>query len=437
MEGIIILLNTLVYMIPLFKFLPCKLQKKEYLFLFFIGFVNIGFVIVRLGNFAVLLLLFMEGAYLLRIQKDTDARQKLCILLISYLFCVVWDNSFAFLFNLSGVDLFGWLKSDAAYVAYMAVYLSFLYLVTSFAAKPFKSVLAKVDAQSIPVSFWNAIMLNTVICFVIFYCNITIGEYIGYSRKVISFNCMLFLGYFICFCLLTYQIVNAYRKSADVKIKEESYEILQKYTSEIENMYSDMRSFKHDYLNIMTSVSGYLEEENFQGLKEYFQQEILPLSEQCAYSNYKIAPLMNIKIPAVKSIVTSKLMYAHEIGCNISVEIAEPVDKIHMNTVDLSRVLGIYLDNAIEGARECPDPEIHFAIVTTEQLLTFVIDNNFIDHKIPYDSINKISVSSKGKNRGIGLFNSQKILDRYDNILHETKIDSDRFIQRLEIYGEK
>lgn len=424
-------------MIPLFHFLPCKLRKKEYLFLFLIGFVNIGFVIVRLGNFSVILLLLMEGAYLLNIQKDTDARQKLCMLLISYLFCVVWDNCFAFLVNLSGVDLFGWLKNDAAYVGYLAVYLTFLYLVTIFAAKALKAVLAKVDAQSIPASFWKAVMLNTVICFLIFYSNITIGEYVGYSKKVISFNCMLFLGYFIVFCLLTFHIVNAYKKSADVKVKEEAYEILQKYTSEIETMYSDMRSFKHDYLNIMTSVSGYLEEENFDGLKEYFQQEILPLSEQYAYSDYKIAPLMNIKIPAVKSIVTSKLRYAHEIGCNISVEIADPIEILHMNTVDISRILGIYLDNAIEAARECSKPDIRFAIVQTELYVTVIIDNNFIDHKIPYDSINKISVSSKGKNRGIGLYNSQKILDKYDNILHETKIENDRFMQRLEIYRRK
>ena len=45
-------------------------------------------------------------------------------------------------------------------------------------------------------------------------------------------------------------------------------------------MYSSLRSFKHDYSNIMLSMSGYIEANDMDGLKEYFDKEILPLSKK-------------------------------------------------------------------------------------------------------------------------------------------------------------
>lgn len=433
MKIVISLLNVSVYLIPLFKFLSHKLKLKDYLILFLIYFINVGFIIDYFGNFSVVFLMLLAGGYLSCIQKNIRIKQKLCILLISYLFCVVWDNIFAFILGILGINILKWIQIDKYYIIYMLIYLILLYIVTYFAYRAIKCISKKFIVVDFTDSIWDSIMLNLIICFVIFYCNIIIGEYIGYSKNIIAFNCVLFICYFTVLCILSFNIVKAYKKVAEIKIKENSYDILQKYTTEIENMYSNIRSFKHDYQNIMLSISGYINENDFDGLKRYFEKDVIPLTNQITNSNYKISSLMYIKIPAIKSIVSSKLIYAHEIGCNISVEILEPIDKISMDNIDLSRVLGIFLDNAIESAQECSDPKINLVMIKMHFSIVIILMNNFIEHEISYHSLNRIYVSSKGENRGIGLYNAKNILDKYQNILHETKIEHNNFMQRLEI----
>ena len=66
--------------------------------------------------------------------------------------------------------------------------------------------------------------------------------------------------------------------------------------------------------------------------------------------------------------------------------------------------------------------------------VTIIILNNYIKHNIPYYDLKKISISTKGKNRGIGLHNAENILSKYPNIVHDTEMKDHEFIQRLEIF---
>ena len=77
--------------------------------------------------------------------------------------------------------------------------------------------------------------------------------------------------------------------------KQDSYNRLQEYTNQIESMYSSLRSFKHDYSNIMLSMSEYFEANDMEGLRSYFNKEILPLSRKITKNTAHINQLMNIK----------------------------------------------------------------------------------------------------------------------------------------------
>lgn len=97
--------------------------------------------------------------------------------------------------------------------------------------------------------------------------NIAVGEYIGYSRPVIAFNCFLFGCYFVISTILIVNIIRSHIENMDLQIRQDAYNRLQEYTNQVENMYSSLRSFKHDYNNIMLSISGYIESEDMDGLK--------------------------------------------------------------------------------------------------------------------------------------------------------------------------
>ena len=46
----------------------------------------------------------------------------------------------------------------------------------------------------------------------------------------------------------------------------------------------------------------------------------------------------------------------------------------------------------------------------------------------------KKDVSTKGEGRGIGLCNVEEILNRYDNVYHETRMEEGLFIQQVQIF---
>ena len=216
-------------------------------------------------------------------------------------------------------------------------------------------------------------------------------------------------------------------------MRQDSYNKLQEYTNQIERMYSSLRSFKHDYSNIMLSMSGYIEANDMEGLKGYFEKEILPTGRNISKNTAHINQLMNIKVPELKSIISVKLLYAVELNISVNIEVADKAADIPMDTLDLSRVIGIFLDNAIEAAMETDTPFISFALIHLDTDYVFIISNSFLDKGVPYASLAQPNVSTKGANRGLGLYNAHEIIAKYNSVFLDTEIQGGNFVQRLRI----
>lgn len=59
----------------------------------------------------------------------------------------------------------------------------------------------------------------------------------------------------------------------------------------------------------------------------------------------------------------------------------------------------IFLDNAIEATLETAYPSIRFALINLDAEYIFIISNTFLDKGIPYATLAKPNVSTKGHNR--------------------------------------
>lgn len=223
----------------------------------------------------------------------------------------------------------------------------------------------------------------------------------------------------------------------DLDMRQASYNRLQEYTNRIEDMYSSLRSFKHDYLNIMLSMSGYIEAGDMSGLRDYFDREIMPLNQKMSTNTSHLNQLINIKITELKSIISAKLLYATELNINVNIEIESEISEIPMDTVDLSRVLGIFLDNAIEAAVETENPNIRFAIIDAENEYAIIISNTFHDSAVPHGTLRKPTFSTKSPDRGIGLYNAHAIISKYNDVLWETQTTDTLFIQQIRIIKKK
>lgn len=387
----------------------------------------IGFVV---GNIGVILLIISTCIYITLL--NPNRLMNICVFIATYLFCVLWDNLFSLVWDTFIYPIADLQSHFTYYVIYIISYIVLLSCICPVIGRLLHLVIRKIHT-GLSKQLLLLIATNLATCLFIFLFNIVIGEYIGYSRNIITFNCILFACYFIISTVLIINIIKAHMEKVDIEIRQDSYNRLQEYTNQIENMYSSLRSFKHDYSNIMLSMSGYIEANDMEGLRDYFDKEILPLSKNITKNTAHINQLINIKTTELKSIISSKLLYAIELNINVSIEVTDEVTSIPMDTLDLCRVIGIFLDNAIEATLETDRPTIRFALINLDTEYIFIISNTFLEKGIPYATLSKPNVSTKGVNRGIGLYNAHEIIAKYNHVFLDTEIKNKSFVQRLQI----
>jgi len=126
-------------------------------------------------------------------------------------------------------------------------------------------------------------------------------------------------------------------------------------------------------------------------------------------------------------------MYRSKLNIDVSIEVTDEVISLPMNTLDLCRIAGIFLDNAIEATLETAYPSIRFALINLDAEYIFIISNTFLDKGIPYATLAKPNVSTKGHNRGIGLYNAHEIISKYNHVFLDTEIQDKYFVQRLQV----
>lgn len=248
--------------------------------------------------------------------------------------------------------------------------------------------------------------------------------------KILGMFYFTFVAIFIAILLLvtitTSREIN-YRRS------QQEIEDYYNYTLRVEQVNNRMRKFRHDYINILSSMSEYLREDDLEGLKAYYNKHISPLKDHFEANTLKLNGVENLKVKEIKGVITTKILQAQERQIEISVEVADEINEINMEMIDLSRILGIIMDNAIEASMNLESPMIQIAFIKTEQSVLIIIMNKAPDNLPKLHTLYQEGFSTKGKNRGLGLSTLKEITDSKDNVFLETTIENHYFIQKLEI----
>lgn len=216
--------------------------------------------------------------------------------------------------------------------------------------------------------------------------------------------------------------------------KDNQLKNLTSYSHHIESLYKEIRSFRHDYTNILVSLNESIKKRDIDGVERIYNA-VLKESDKSFYnSQYDIAKLVHLKNLAMKSVVSAKLIEAQNRGIDVSVEIAEPIGTPQIDLVDFITILSVFLDNAIEAAVNAEAPRISFTYFQENENKILVIYNTTADYKIPTKNIFQYGVSSKGEGRGIGLSNVKQILSKYPKVTLETKSIDHEFTHELKMY---
>lgn len=241
-------------------------------------------------------------------------------------------------------------------------------------------------------------------------------------------NFVYLLVYFsLSFCLIC--------KLTKLVTTTQKLESAEAYNKTLHILHDKVRGFKHDFDNIVTTIGGYIQTNDMEGLNTYYSQ----LQSDCQKANnlYLLNPDI-INNPGIYNLLTSKYNKAIENNIKVNLTFLLDLNNLHMNIYEFARMLGILLDNAIDAASECKEKILNITFRNEDKNHRNIIqiENTYKDKNVDLDNIFNKGISGKKEHTGLGLWEIKQFLKKNNNInLYTSKTDK-YFSQQLEIYYE-
>jgi len=305
---------------------------------------------------------------------------------------------------------------------------SFLISVCLFLVALFiKHIQIKKEASFSEIQKSSGILINTIATFILVIPNCFI-LFLYFDNKTLPIW-IIFVNIISLLFIAIISIINTNR-SIKQAISEERQIYQQNYITTLENLVDGLRTFKHDYSNTLATINGYIQLENWPSLKKFFSQ-IMDESKSISTLD-KLNPNL-IKNPTIFGLITAKYQVCLKKNIKMNFEILGTLENLDINEFELSRILGIFLDNAIEAASGSKEKKINFLISEFKRKTSIELSNSYSSEHLEISEIFKKGVSTKGKDRGLGLFKVKQILDKHPNIRFETISNENQFLQKLVI----
>ena len=300
----------------------------------------------------------------------------------------------------------------------------------------FKHLLIKLRYIYLYISkrYYFIISFVLAIAFIYFYI---ISQTNLQESNSLNFYAIIFVSITVLLSLVILLLSAFALREMKYKRKLQEIEAYYEYTLRIESINNEMRKFRHDYVNILTTLSDYIREDDMPGLRKYFNENIVPMKDKLKTRSIKMNGIEKLKVREIKGLITTKIIQAQEKRIPISIEVPDEIDRIDMNTVELSRIIGIIVDNAIEASENLEEPLINIAFIDNEEAVTFIVMNKCSDDIPKIHELFEQGFSTKGDNRGLGLSTLKELTDSNENVLLDTVIENGYFVQKVEINNKE
>lgn len=198
-----------------------------------------------------------------------------------------------------------------------------------------------------------------------------------------------------------------FRKLIDKRIAEYQSDILEKYCSEVEEMYLKMRGWRHDYHNHIQALQASMALGNYDEVNAYLRSlndDLTQVDTVIKTGRVMVDAILNGKISIAKK---------NEIEVNAKAKLP---DGVPCSDVDMSVIIGNLLDNAIEECLKLPAENrfIRIYIGQKGSQLYLSITNAAGKKQSKKEAT---FPSSKGGGHGFGLARVRSLIRKYDGIL--------------------
>jgi len=235
--------------------------------------------------------------------------------------------------------------------------------------------------------------------------------------------------------LIAFLILSIYSFTRMIKLANtrKDLESAKEYNKSLEILYDNVKGFKHDFDNIVSTLDGFIQNNDMDGLKIYFND----IKKDCKITNN--LSILNPRIinnPGIYSLLNNKYFKAINLGINFDIEYFLDLNKIDINLYEFSRILGILIDNAIEEAEKCNEKivKISFIRENRNNRAIICIQNTYLNKDINIEKIFDKGESSKENHSGIGLWEVRNYVKKSKNLDLFTSTTDKFFKQELSIY---
>lgn len=251
---------------------------------------------------------------------------------------------------------------------------------------------------------------------------------------LISVICLLFQCAWALVILFLYRQIRSILRQAT---QLTTYEQQQRYAEELSRLNQQLEDFQRETARNLKEMGQAIDARDKAALNRCFSDRLADRRIHGPESQTILRTLGNLKVLEFKSLLLSKLNQMQALGIETKLEIPAPVQQIPMDLLDLTRVAGIFLDNALEAARQTHTPQVSLALFYRNGSLLFVVSNSCLPPGQPLEKLMEKGVTTKENGRGMGLYIVSGILENYPNIAWSLECHGEVFRQELEFYPEE
>jgi len=181
-------------------------------------------------------------------------------------------------------------------------------------------------------------------------------------------------------------------------------DLIDKHYAEVENMYKQVRGWRHDYKNHIQTLKAYMSVNEYDKANAYLDR----LDEDLT----SVDIIMKTGNIIIDAILNSKISLANSKNINITAKASVP-ENLNISEIDLCVIIGNLLDNAIEACEKIADSEkfIRIFIGIKNTQLYIYIANTAPGGK--QAKVNGRFATRKSGYHGFGLVRIDKTVEKY------------------------
>ena len=276
----------------------------------------------------------------------------------------------------------------------------------------------------------NKKIVNNII--LIFFGLIMMFFFIFYNYLKIESKEIFFINNAFFISVIIF-IISFFKEKTDNARLSSEYDQLLDYVKTYEEVIEEKSKNQHEYNNQLILIREMLGNRN-KKVREYIDQ-ILSIENEQSKSNW-LNKIKNIPNGGLKGLIHYKIVEMQKKKIKLYIDINENVDNKKINKYltdnlnDISKIIGVYLDNAIEAALKSKEKYIIIEAECNKDKLNFSISNTY-KGGINLSKIDNAGYSKKGKNREYGLSLVHDIISKRDDVEQYREFNGIYFVQHI------